>query len=92
MKLGIHVPRNNTHVYTKSHNSGLNNQSEMPLFRLGKKNRQVFAFACHALVSFLFNELISELLHSNFKVVQRVHFQVELWLVRHQKSGKLPKF
>ena len=32
MKLGTHVPRNNTHVYTKSHNSGLNKFSVMPLF------------------------------------------------------------
>ena len=34
MKLGTHVPRNNTHIYTKSHNSGFNNYSVMPLFGL----------------------------------------------------------
>ena len=28
-KLGAHVPRNNTHVYTKSHNSGFKNCSVM---------------------------------------------------------------
>ena len=27
---------------------------------------------------------------SSFKVVQRIKFQVELWLLRHQKRGKLP--
>ena len=39
MKLCTHVPRNNVHVYTKSHNSGINYNSEMPLFRL-RKNTQ----------------------------------------------------
>ena len=34
MKLSKHVPRNNTHVYTKSHNSGYNNYSVMHLFGL----------------------------------------------------------
>ena len=34
MKLGTHVPRNNTHVYIKSHNSCFNNYSVMTLFEL----------------------------------------------------------
>ena len=33
------VPRTNTHDYTKSHNSGFNNHSLMPLFRLCKKKQ-----------------------------------------------------
>ena len=40
-KLGTHVPRNNTHVYTKSHNSGFDNYSVMPFFRLRKKQTSV---------------------------------------------------
>jgi len=37
MKLGTHVSRNNTHIYTKSHNSGLTNYSVIPLFRIKKQ-------------------------------------------------------
>ena len=33
MKLASHVPRNNTHVFSKSHNSCFYNVSEMPIFR-----------------------------------------------------------
>ena len=44
MKLGTHVPRNNTHVCTKSHNFGLKNYSVMPLF--GHRNSyKMFSFA-----------------------------------------------
>ena len=39
------VPRNNTPVYTKSHNSGFNNYSVMPPFSTWRKSRQAFAFA-----------------------------------------------
>ena len=38
LKLGTHVPRNNTHINTKSQNSGFNNYAEMPLVRLRKKH------------------------------------------------------
>ena len=34
MKHGTYVPRNNMHVYTKSHNSAFNIYSVMPLFGL----------------------------------------------------------
>ena len=37
MKLGTHVPRNSTHIYTRSHNSGLTNYSVIPLFGLKKQ-------------------------------------------------------
>ena len=50
MKLGTHVPRNNTHVYIKSHNSGLNNYTEMPLFDL-EKSRGNLALTFAALVT-----------------------------------------
>ena len=41
MKLSTHLPRNNTHVYTKSHNYGFNTYSKMPLFRLGEKKQTI---------------------------------------------------
>ena len=34
MKLGTHLPRDNTHVYSKLHNSGFDNYSLKPLFGL----------------------------------------------------------
>ena len=41
MKLVTHVQRKETHVYTKSHNSGFNNYPEMPFFDLIKKQLRV---------------------------------------------------
>ena len=43
MKLATHLPRNNTHVYTKSHNSGYDIFSEIPLFSPLPGTRNVIA-------------------------------------------------
>ena len=41
MKLSTPVPRNNTHIYTRWHNSCFNNYSEMPLFSLRKRETSI---------------------------------------------------
>ena len=58
MKLGIHVPRNSMHVYTKSHNSGFNNYSVIPPFGIHEKNSRALALALqHSCLRRIENEI-----------------------------------
>ena len=41
VKLGTHVPRNNTHVYTKSHSSGINNTPFSTLNKIDERWRSL---------------------------------------------------
>ena len=50
MRLGTYFLRNNTHVYTKSHNSGFNNYLVMPLLLTLKKQTSLGIFSMVTLV------------------------------------------
>jgi len=58
MKLGTYVPRNKTHIYTKSHNSSFNNYRVMTVFWL-KKQTSVGTHSAVLLI--IYCSLISEI-------------------------------